>query len=86
LGGRSVRSVANLTREDGEAFFALIDRHPVTTHVQTFALSQANEAMAALRGGAIAWGFLSRLDVGLSIINISDAPAPCGYGNPGYCL
>ncbi len=52
-GERSVRSVANLTREDGEAFFALIDRYPVTTHVQTFALAQANQAVAALRAGAI---------------------------------
>jgi propanol-preferring alcohol dehydrogenase len=52
-GERSVRSVANLTREDGEAFFAVLARHPVTTHVQPFALAQANEAMAALRSGVI---------------------------------
>lgn len=52
-GERSVRSVANLTREDGDAFFSLIGRYPVTTHVQPFALAQANEAIAALRAGAI---------------------------------
>jgi len=52
-GERSVRSVANLTREDGDAFFALMERHPVTTHVVPFALDQANEAMAALRAGTI---------------------------------
>ncbi|MDO8447386.1 MAG: zinc-dependent alcohol dehydrogenase family protein [Rhodoferax sp.] len=52
-GERSVRSVANLTREDGDAFFSLIGRYPVTTHVQLFALAQANEAIAALRAGAI---------------------------------
>lgn len=52
-GERSVRSVANLTREDGEDFFSLIERHPVTTHVQPFSLAQANEAIAALRAGAI---------------------------------
>ena len=52
-GERSVRSVANLTREDGDAFFSLIARYPVTTHVQPFALAQANEAIAALRAGAI---------------------------------
>jgi propanol-preferring alcohol dehydrogenase len=52
-GERTVRSVANLTREDGEAFFACIERVPVTTHVQTFALAQANEAIAALRTGTI---------------------------------
>jgi propanol-preferring alcohol dehydrogenase len=52
-GERSLRSVANLTREDGEAFFACIERHPVQTHVQAYALAQANEAIAALRAGAI---------------------------------
>ncbi len=51
-GERSVRSVANLTREDGEAFFDCIARHPVTTHVQTYPLAQANAAVAALRAGA----------------------------------
>jgi propanol-preferring alcohol dehydrogenase len=52
-GERSVQSIANLTREDGEAFFSLIERHPVITHVQPFALAQANEAIAALRSGAV---------------------------------
>lgn len=52
-GERCVRSVANLTREDGEAFFDCIARHPVTTHVQAYPLAQANEAVAALRSGAI---------------------------------
>jgi propanol-preferring alcohol dehydrogenase len=52
-GERSIRSVANLTREDGELFFSLIAQHPVTTHVVPFALDRANDAMAALRTGAI---------------------------------
>ena len=52
-GERSIRSVANLTREDGELFFSLIAQHPVTTHVAPFALDRANDAMAALRTGAI---------------------------------
>ena len=52
-GERSVRSVANLTRADGDAFFSLIARHPVVTHVQPFALARANEAITALRSGAI---------------------------------
>jgi len=52
-GERIVRSVANLTREDGEAFFKLIARHPVSTHVRTYSLAQANEAIAALRAGQI---------------------------------
>jgi propanol-preferring alcohol dehydrogenase len=52
-GERSLRSVANLTRDDGEAFFACIERIPVATHVQTYALARANEAIAALRAGQI---------------------------------
>lgn len=52
-GERSIRSVANLTRADGEAFFSTIKRYPITTHVQPFALEHANEAIAALRSGGI---------------------------------
>jgi alcohol dehydrogenase, propanol-preferring len=52
-GERSIRSVANLTRADGDAFFALIARHPVSTHVTPFPLAQANDAIAALRAGRI---------------------------------
>jgi propanol-preferring alcohol dehydrogenase len=52
-GERSLRSVANLTRADGAAFFSLIARHPVSTHVTPFSLAQANEAIAALRAGMI---------------------------------
>jgi len=50
---RTVRSVANLTRRDGEEFLALAPKVPVRTTVQTFALSQANEALACLRSGRI---------------------------------
>jgi len=52
-GERTLRSVANLTRADGEAFFETIARHPVHTHVQTWPLAQANEAIAALRAGRV---------------------------------
>jgi alcohol dehydrogenase, propanol-preferring len=52
-GERSLRSVANLTRNDGEAFFSLIDRYPITTHAQPFALGRANEAISAVRAGAV---------------------------------
>jgi propanol-preferring alcohol dehydrogenase len=52
-GERVVRSVANLTRRDGEEFLALAPAVPVKTHVTTFPLAQANEAVAALRSGAI---------------------------------
>jgi alcohol dehydrogenase, propanol-preferring len=50
---RSICSVANLTRRDGAEFFALAPRVPVKTTVQTFSLSEANEALARLRGGRI---------------------------------
>jgi propanol-preferring alcohol dehydrogenase len=52
-GERNLRSVANLTRKDGEEFFALIEKHPVRTHVQQYPLDRANDAIAALRAGAI---------------------------------
>jgi propanol-preferring alcohol dehydrogenase len=50
---RSICSVANLTRRDGEEFLALAPRVPVRTEVQTFPLAQANEALARLRSGHI---------------------------------
>jgi propanol-preferring alcohol dehydrogenase len=52
-GEREVRSVANLTRADGEDFFALLERIPLRTHVQVFPLAQANEAVAVLRAGRV---------------------------------
>ncbi len=52
-GERVVRSVANLTRRDGEEFLALAARSPLHTRVQQFPLEQANEALAALREGRI---------------------------------
>jgi propanol-preferring alcohol dehydrogenase len=52
-GERTVRSVANLTRRDGEDFLALAPRVPVRTQVHLFALTQANEALARLRASRI---------------------------------
>ena len=52
-GERSLRSVANLTRADGVAFFRLAAEYPLHTHATVFPLSQANEALAALRAGRI---------------------------------
>ena len=51
-GERSVRSVANLTRRDGEAFLALAARAGLRTRVRRYALEQANEALDDLRHGA----------------------------------
>jgi propanol-preferring alcohol dehydrogenase len=52
-GERVLRSVANLTRRDGREFLALAPRVPVRTHVTTFDLAAANEALAALRSGSL---------------------------------
>ena len=52
-GERTVRSVANLTRRDGEEFLALAPKVPVKTEVETFALGDANEALNRLRAGQI---------------------------------
>jgi alcohol dehydrogenase, propanol-preferring len=52
-GERVVRSVANLTRRDGEELLALAPTVPIRTHVETFALERANEALARLRSGAL---------------------------------
>ena len=50
---RSVRSVANLTRRDGEEFLALAPRAGVRASVRRDALAQANEALEDLRRGAL---------------------------------
>jgi propanol-preferring alcohol dehydrogenase len=50
-GERTVRSVANLTRADGHAFFALAAQMNIKTTPVMFPLQQANEALAALRAG-----------------------------------
>jgi propanol-preferring alcohol dehydrogenase len=50
---RSICSVANLTRRDGEEFLALAPKVPVRTEVETFPLEEANEALARLRAGRI---------------------------------
>lgn len=52
-GERMVRSVANLTRNDGEQFLKIAPQVPVKTHVQLFKLAEANEALEALRNGNI---------------------------------
>ncbi len=52
-GERSVLSVANLTRRDGEEFLKLAPQVPVRTGIETLPLSQANEALARLRGGRV---------------------------------
>jgi propanol-preferring alcohol dehydrogenase len=52
-GERVIRSVANLTRADGEEFLALAPLVPVRTEVEAFPLARANEALDRLRAGRI---------------------------------
>jgi propanol-preferring alcohol dehydrogenase len=52
-GERVLKSVANLTRHDGEAFFNLVVELQLQTHVQTFALDDANLAIQAVRDGQV---------------------------------
>jgi len=52
-GERVVRSVANLTRQDGEEFLRLAPRIPVRTSVETLPLAAANQALDRLRRGEL---------------------------------
>jgi propanol-preferring alcohol dehydrogenase len=50
---RQLRSVANLTRRDGEEFLSLAPRVPVRTEVTEYPLERANEALEDLRSGRL---------------------------------
>jgi len=50
---RKILSVANLTRQDGEAFLALAPKIPIETTVETFPLMAANQALSRLREGRL---------------------------------
>ncbi len=63
---RTLRSVANLTRQDAEEFLALAPRVPVRTETHSFPLSHANEALSALRDGRFS---------GAAVL-VPDHPAP----------
>ena len=52
-GERTLYSVANLRRRDGEEFLALAPKVPVRTEIETFPLAEANEALARLREGRL---------------------------------
>ena len=64
-GERVVRSVANLTRADGEEFLRLAPTIPIHSQVQVYRLEQANEALEDLRSGHMRGsGVLSMTDAG----------------------
>ncbi|MBV9595997.1 MAG: zinc-dependent alcohol dehydrogenase family protein [Chloroflexi bacterium] len=50
---RAMRSVANLTRQDGMEFMAVAERVPIHTSVESFALDEANQAQERLRHGQV---------------------------------
>jgi alcohol dehydrogenase, propanol-preferring len=50
---RVLRSVANLTRQDGEEFLAIAPQIPIHTEITAFPLEEANAALDALRSGKI---------------------------------
>lgn len=52
-GERTIRSIANLTRRDGEEFLNIAPKAGIRTAVETFRLEQANEALDRLRNGSI---------------------------------
>ena len=58
---RSICSVANLTRRDGEEFMALAPKVPVKTHSIEYPLDQANEALEDLRAGKLSGAAVLRM-------------------------
>jgi propanol-preferring alcohol dehydrogenase len=50
---RQIRSVANLTRQDGEEFLAIAPQVPVKAEVTTYPLEEANQALEDLRNGQV---------------------------------
>lgn len=71
-GERTVRSVANLTRADGEEFLALAPEVPVRTEVTAYPLARANDALDDLRAGRMR---------GAAVL-VVDEPGPPAPGRP----
>lgn len=52
-GERTIQSIANLTRKDGEDFFKILSLVKIKTQIETFPLKEANTALERLRNGSI---------------------------------
>lgn len=52
-GERVLRSVANLTRQDGREFFELVRVVPIQTEITVYSLERVNQALADLRAGTL---------------------------------
>ena len=63
-GERQIRSVANLTRRDGEELLAIAPEVPVRTEVTAYSLERANDALGAIRDGTLR---------GAAVLEIADA-------------
>jgi len=63
-GERTIRSVANLTREDARAFLEIAPRVPVRCETEVFALEDANLALERLRSGRL---------TGAAVLRVGDA-------------
>ena len=63
-GERSVRSVANLTRKDGEDFFRIVEKIPVHITTETFLLGEAETALGRLRQGKLKGAAVLQVAVG----------------------
>jgi propanol-preferring alcohol dehydrogenase len=63
-GERTLGSVANLTRRDGEEFFELAPQVPVNVEVTTYPLAEANRALDDLRAGAFSGAAVLSVDPG----------------------
>jgi propanol-preferring alcohol dehydrogenase len=61
---RSIRSVANNTRQDGEDFLRIAAEIPIRTHVQLFPLRDANGALNALKNDAIPGAAVLKIEGG----------------------
>jgi propanol-preferring alcohol dehydrogenase len=61
-GERSIRSVANLTRDDGREFLPLAGRLGIRPEVTVFPLERANDAVQALREGQLTGSAVLTLD------------------------
>jgi propanol-preferring alcohol dehydrogenase len=59
---RIIKSVANLTREDGEALMKAVQEIPVKTEVQVYKLEEANKALSDLRDGKVRGAAVLKVD------------------------
>ncbi|HET7484164.1 MAG TPA: zinc-dependent alcohol dehydrogenase family protein [Solirubrobacterales bacterium] len=71
-GERTLGSVANLTRRDGEEFMALAPQIPIRTEVEVRPLKEANEALDSIRDGSLK---------GAAVLRIGGSQADPGRGS-----